>query len=186
MNETWSAYYDATTDKPLHPLLISLEPYLPKSGLAVDLGCGVGIGTKFLLEHGLQVIAVDAEAEAFDRMGDLACTRVCSSFSDFKFPACDVVVAQFSLFFLSDGEFREFWPRLTQALKPGGLFCGQLLGRNDDWVSRGYSAYTDSEVRQFLEAFDILSYEEADRDGQTSLGESKHWHVFHIIARKLG
>jgi hypothetical protein len=29
-----------------------------------------------------------------------------------------------------------------------------------------------------------LHLEEADQDGATSQGTPKHWHVFHVIARK--
>jgi tellurite methyltransferase len=39
-------------------------------------------------------------------------------------------------------------------------------------------------VEQFLRGFDIIELEEEDHPGQTKLGEPKHWHIFHILARR--
>jgi tellurite methyltransferase len=77
------------------------------------------------------------------------------------------------------------WQRLVNALRSDGIFAGQLLGVNDDWTARGYTAHTRTEVQSLLHPFEILHMEEAERDGETALREPKHWHIFHIVARKL-
>lgn len=180
----WSSYYEATQDKPLHPLLAELSNVLPPEGVALDLGCGTGIASRMLLDHGLEVIAVDSEEEAFERMGDLPVEKTLADLASYVPPPCDVAVAQFSLFFLPQTDFLAFWDRLVKVLKPGGLFCGQILGVNDDWAKRGYSVFDAEGVSKLLADLDVLSYEEAERDGETAMREPKHWHVFHIIARK--
>ncbi|HTQ11747.1 MAG TPA: class I SAM-dependent methyltransferase [Fimbriimonadaceae bacterium] len=192
MAEDWSAYFKASLEKPLHPLWKQIDPFLRAGAVALDLGCGAGEGTLHLLEMGLSVIAVDQEPEALEilreRLPEAAKAHlVKAQFQDIGFDpdSLDVVVAFFSLFFLRHWEFGQVWQRLLTALKPGGLFAGQLLGVNDDWAERGCTVHTRAEVESLLHPFEILYFEEADRDGETLLREPKHWHVFHVVARKL-
>ena len=186
-----SEYFRATLDKPLHPIFEQLDPHLPKQGVALELGCGVGTGVLHLLERGLSVVAVDSEREALDlleeRLPEGADVAVLETrFQDLQLPpeTYDVVVAGFSLYFLSPEEFASFWPRLVRAMKPGGVLAGQLLGVNDSWNDQGFSLHTREEVDRLLEPFDVLHLEEVERDGKTVWGEAKHWHAFHIVARK--
>jgi tellurite methyltransferase len=187
----WSAYFAATLDRPL-PFLEQVEPHLPHAGRAIDLGCGVGHATLAMLDRGLEVVAVDAEAEAIEilrgRLPEGApCTVLQTRFEelDLEVASFDVAFSRFSLFFLPRKDFDEFWPRLVVSLKPGGIFAGQLLGPRDDWATRGYATHTALEVAALFEGFELLHYEEAERDGTTVTGEAKHWHVFHVVGRRL-
>jgi tellurite methyltransferase len=191
MSADWSAYFKATHDKPLHPIWEQIDPYLQPGSIALDLGCGTGIATAHLLEQGLKVLAVDQEPEALEltrgRIGENAdATLVRAQFQDLGLEpeSLDVVFAGFSLFFLREWEFGQVWKRIAAALKPGGIFAGQLLGVNDDWAERGYTVLTRDQVLDLLHRFELLHLEEAERDGETSLREPKHWHVFHVVARK--
>lgn len=40
------------------------------------------------------------------------------------------------------------------------------------------------EVLKLLNQFEIVKFEEIEKDGKTGLGKEKHWHIFEIIARK--
>ena len=40
------------------------------------------------------------------------------------------------------------------------------------------------DVLKLFEQFDIIKFEEVERDGKTGLGKMKHWHTFEIIAKK--
>ncbi|HVL38508.1 MAG TPA: class I SAM-dependent methyltransferase [Fimbriimonadaceae bacterium] len=175
--------------KPLHPLFEHLEGVLPAGADALDLGCGVGHGTLFLLERGFRVTAVDAESRALDILRSRVSSAhrvslIASRFEDFEPPPCDLVLAFFSLFFMPAEAFKTFWQKLVAAMRPGGVFAGQFLGVNDEWRDRGYSTFTSAEVRRLLAGLETLYYEEVERDGETALGTPKHWHVFHVIARK--
>jgi tellurite methyltransferase len=189
-DEVWSRYFAATADRPVHPIFDSLERFLPSSGVALDLGCGAGRGTLWLLNEGLHVVAVDVSQEAIgyvrERLPEGADVElVCSSFQDFDLGSYDVVVACFTLFFLDRAQFAEFWPRLCSSILPGGLFAGQFLGVNDDWRTRDFTTHNRSEVDNLLQGFEVLLLEEEERDGETAIGERKHWHVFHVIARRI-
>lgn len=186
----WSEYYQATLGKPLHPFFEHLEPHLPPGGKAVDLGCGVGRGTLRLLELGFEVEAMDADAEAIEitrsRLPEGArCRLVHAPFETYDPPSCDVYLAMFSLFFLPPPAYRTFWDKLVAAMPSGAILGVQLLGVNDKWRDRGHTLHdADSALGQF-EGFEILYWEEAERDGETAVGTPKHWHVFHIVAKRL-
>lgn len=191
MTESWSAYFKASLEKPLHPIWEQIDPHLKPGQVALDLGCGTGAGVLHMVERGLKVMAVDQEPEALEitrgRLPEGAEVHLLKSqFQDLGLEpeSFDVIVANFSLFFLRSWEFGQLWRRLVAALKPGGIFGGQLLGLNDDWAERGYTVHTRAEVEKLLEAFDILHFDEVERDGETMLREPKHWHVYHLVARK--
>jgi len=174
-------------DKPIHPVFRRLDPFLPQHGQALELGAGVGHGVIHLLQKGLSVTAIDAEPEAVRILRERAPAAqvIEARFEEVELPiaAFDLVVAGFSLFFLTREELERFWPRLGLSMKPGALFAGEFLGLRDDWVRDGYLGHPEEEVRKMLETFEILYWEEAERDGKTSQGTDKHWHVFHVVAR---
>lgn len=187
--EAWHNYLVATVDRPPSPILDRLEPHLPDKGEAVDLGCGGGRSTRWLLDRGFSVTAVDASAEAIemvsDRLSDEAPVElVHSRFQEVSLGTYDVILAVFSLFFLPPGEFEEFWPRVVGSLRPGGLFAGEFLGPKDEWKIRPYSLHSREAVQGLFDGFEILDFLEEEEDGETAVGEKKHWHVFHMIARK--
>ena len=40
------------------------------------------------------------------------------------------------------------------------------------------------QVLNLFNEFEILEFQETEKDGQTALGKIKHWHLFNIIAKK--
>ncbi|MBX3118427.1 MAG: class I SAM-dependent methyltransferase [Fimbriimonadaceae bacterium] len=181
-------YFSAVLAKPVHPIYHTLEPFLPKQGLALELGCGVGNGALWLADKGLNVIAIDASAEAVDilkgRLQDRTNITVkTATMEKMPFPKADVVVAAFCLFMLSPEDFAKVWRKIKRALKPGGIFMGELLGPNDEWASNSLT-HSRQEVSRLLRGMERIHFEEVERDGKTVQGDLKHWHVFHLIARK--
>lgn len=185
---SWDEYFASTRNLPLHPQYLALEPYLPAQGRVLELGCGVGTGARWLAGRGLDVFAIDAlpeaieEATAFSAPPNL--TYACAYMQNLELSAAtyDVVVAGFCLFFLSREEFETFWPRLVASLRPGGLFMGQFLGPRDDWA-QNYLHHSREEVEMLFTGMEVFQIEEVERDGKTSQGTAKHWHVFHVIAQ---
>lgn len=183
-------YFEATADRPAHGIFDTLQPHLPKTGRALDLGCGAGRGTLRLLSHGLHVTAVDLSEQGLGFLRqrlpkDASATLICSSFQDLKLEEpFDVVVAVCSLFFLPPEQFANFWPTVVEAIVAGGIFAGLFLGVNDTWKDQPFTLHNRTEVESLFHDFDILHFNEDENDGETATGEPKHWHTFSVIATK--
>lgn len=182
-------YIAATADEPPERIFDLLDPFLPSSGEAIDLGCGAGRGTLRLLSRGLRVTATDVRREGLkvlrSKLPPGAPVEIIRTpFQKMELRSYDAVVASYSLFFLEPSEFAEFWPRLVRSVRPGGIFAGVFLGPHDDWRDRGFTLISRGELEPMFDGFETLYLEEEDKDGETAIGDRKHWHLFHIIARK--
>lgn len=165
------------------------QPSLP---LAIDLGCGEGRDTAELLRRGWSVLAIDAEPEAINRLlardnltnqNNLA-TQV-TSFERAEFPTCQLFNAAFALPFCPPEHFADVWRRIVQSISLGGRFVGQFFGDRDDWAEiEGRSHHQRAELDGLFSEFIIEKLQEEERDGSDALGFAKHWHVFHIMARR--
>ena len=187
---SWNDFYTITKKHPPWPRLIRAVELLKRSGEALDLGCGAGRDTRYLLESGFRVTAVDQEAASLELLTDLPADRlhrVRSSFEDFHFGRYDLINAHFALPFMEPRQFSLVFARLKTALKPGAIFVGQFFGSNDSWnrPNSHMTFFTRQEALEQVEGLEVLEFEEEDQDGTTANREPKHWHVYHIIARKL-
>ena len=91
----------------------------------------------------------------------------------------------FELPFCRPAHFDQLWNRIATSLRDGGRVSGHLFGDRDGWASEaGMSFHTRSDVEQLLRGFVAERLEEVEEDGRTAVGEPKHWHVFHVVARK--
>ncbi len=166
----------------------------PSASLAIDLACGEGRDTAELLRRGWRVLAIDAEPEAIDRLlarDDLTnqhnLTTQVTTFDRAEFPTCDLFNAAFALPFCEPEHFADVWRRIVNSIAPGGRFIGQFFGDRDDWASiAGRSHHRRAELNGLFSEFILEKFEEEERDGTDALDFAKHWHVFHIIARKRG
>jgi SAM-dependent methyltransferase len=194
---SWEAYYRATEGRPPRPLFLDATAFLPDSAphdralVGVDLGCGDGTETLALLTHGWTVTAVDSAPEAIARLQALVppkdeprLTTFVASFHELKLPEADFVYAGLSLPFCSPPEFAEAWRRITNALRPEGIFAGHFFGPRDSWADQPSMTFqTHEELETLLAGLDVHRLEEQDEDGPAVSGP-KHWHVFHVIASK--
>jgi hypothetical protein len=61
-----------------------------------------------------------------------------------------------------------------------------FFGKNDEWnvpgTEQNFSTRTD--VERMFTGWEILELTEVEEDGHTADGTPKHWHVFHVIARR--
>jgi membrane dipeptidase len=183
----WSRYFRVVDDEPRGTLVEAASRFM-SPGLAVDLGAGTGRDTAELLRRGWRVIAIDGQAEAVARLrqlgGDGRLEVVQSRFEDATWPECDLVNASFALPFCPRSRFPALWQRIVDSLASGGRFGGQLFGVNDEWARTGLVVHTRAEVEELLAPFEIEHLEEVDREGKTAIGTTKHWHLFHVVARK--
>lgn len=195
----WAAYYEKTGDRPpRETLLFALDRFDAEPAvaprLAVDLGCGSGRDTIEILRRSWNVLAIDAEPAAIDKLtgrDDLPAgaelTGQVARFADANWPPCDLINSSFALPLMPPDEFAAVWPRITGSLKPGGRIACQLFGPRDSWADRqGMSFHDRAAVDGLLEGLDVEMCREEEDDSTTVRGEAKHWHIFHIVARMGG
>lgn len=189
----WTRYYDEYEHREPRAMLYDvLGSFDPGEHLAVDLGCGHGVDTLAMLEHGWSVVAIDAEEEAIRRLrrrvGPTLTERLrttASRMEDVEIPSADLVWASFSLFFCHPDRFPDVLARIEAAIPEGGRFAGQLLGDRDTWASRAdRTAFSARDARAlFDQAYVVERFDEEEDDEEDEEG-SKHWHVFHVVARR--
>ncbi|MEO7006112.1 MAG: class I SAM-dependent methyltransferase [Terrimesophilobacter sp.] len=188
----WLPFYAAQVGREPRPTLLrALELRGGTPGFALDLGAGEGSDTRFLLQQGWYVHAIDGADGADDRIraGTSAAlwpnvTVEQRAFEDIvELPPADLVYSGFALPFCGPAAFPVLWEAIRESMLPSGWFAGQLFGPHDTWAGRTDMNFHDrAAVNQLLAGLDILELIEEDRDG-AMVGGTKHWHVFHIVAR---
>jgi trans-aconitate methyltransferase len=195
----WTSYYNAQAGRAVRPFFLdALARFATSTPVigprrAIDLGCGEGTETLALLQNAWQVLAIDQEAEAIRRLlakvavGNQArLTTQVGAFEQLILPPTDFVYAGYSLPFCAPAHFDALWAKIVAALPVGGRFAGQLFGNHDSWTSNPKMTFhTAEQARQRFSQFELESWEEVEEDGNAVNGP-KHWHIFHVIARKIG
>ena len=191
----WQVYYDHHKDRPASALLRSALPRVSTgelSGHAVDLGCGAGNDSRYLLEAGWRVLAIDREENAINRVATLCegfpkgqlHTRVQAFESLAPLPQSSLVFAGMALPFCHPEHFTALWANVLSALEPGAVFAGNLFGDRDSWSGRAFmNFHTEAQARALFEGLELQFFHVHEEDGPCMQG-FKHWHRFDFIAKK--
>jgi tellurite methyltransferase len=191
--ERFAAYIAARRFDPPRLLLMKAAELTEPKDHALDAGAGALNATKYLLSAGFKhATALDSSPASQQVAAELPADQVSfvlARFEDFAYPDCayDLVNAEFSLPFIGGHAFPSVFAKLLGSVKTGGLFTGQLFGPNDSWniPESGMNFHSRTEVERLLNGWTIIELTEEDHPGKTKLGEDKHWHIFHIIARRI-
>ena len=191
----WAAYYQQLRDRPPRRTLVkALDLFGPSSAdaLAIDLGCGDGRDIIELLRRDWRVVAVDSEPEALRQLaarnlpGADRITPITARFEEVPLPlGVQLVNSSFAMPLCEPEAFHTLWTRIREALPVGGRFSGQWYGVRDSWYGRpGMTFLERDQALALLDGLEIEMFEEEEADGVTPRGNPKHWHIFHIVARK--
>ena len=198
-SEDWRKYYTKTGERPPRKTLIKAlqnfdtekNPKINRNR-ALDLGCGNGRDTIELLRRGWEVIAVDAEINAIEGLQkrkevtkDSKLKTINARFEQIELPEVDLINSSFSLPLVPPQIFPDIWGRLLTAVRTGGRISCQLYGNRDSWVGDPtITFFTKSAVDTLLQSMEIEYFYEEDDESVTPRGVEKHWHIFHIMAKK--
>lgn len=64
---------------------------------------------------------------------------------------------------------------------------GNFFGLNDSWIKINEQMVFLSKKQVldlFKDSFEIIEFNEVEKDGKTGLGKMKHWHIYNVIAKK--
>lgn len=187
--ERWKRFIAATTGQPPWPELVRAAAMFERPGDALDVGAGAGRDTIHLLSRGWRVTALDSSPSALEALRRIRSDRlevVASTAQDFEPSTYDLVNAQYSLPFLGPSLLDAAVGRLRSAIRPRGIMCSTFFGLRDGWNQPGnelaFNSRTD--VERLFGGWEMIELDEAEEDGNTADGSPKHWHVFHVTARR--
>jgi len=204
-SDLWLRYLEATAGRAPRPLLLRALDRLPgfsgRGGRALELGAGAGSDTLALLQAGWEVLVVDATLPTLETARELAREAGLEDRLDTRHlrfeelelvpAAFDLVHAEFALPFCDPAHFDRLWASLRAALRPGGIFAGQLFGDRDTWaraplegVEGPMTFLARERVEQLIEGYEVLEFEEEEGERKTALGDLKDWHLFHLLLRR--
>lgn len=192
MNDNSSKFYNATNNMEANPNIKKIKKLNVPIGVAIDIGCGAGRDTAFLIKNNWNVIAIDKE-DVFtyikeklnkEEMGKLKFIK--ARIEDVKLEKNNLVVANNSVAFCSKKYFSKVWNNIIDSIKKDGYFLGTFFGVNDSWASykEKMKFFTKQEVYELFNQFEIIEFKEIEQDKKSAIGEYKHWHIYAVIAKK--
>lgn len=188
---SWQSFHEKTKDLP--PSLTATEgiKHVLHKDKALDLGCGSFRDTKYLLDEGFEVTAVDKDPGIEQHALKVDNPKLhieIVSFSSFGFDleAYDFINSNNSLPFLQPIEFYKVIDKIKNSLKQGGIFSGSFFGDRDEWNSNSQMVFlTKSEIKHIFHDMEIISITEIEEDSETVSGTLKHWHRYIVVAKKI-
>lgn len=186
-------YYDKTEiDIPRKNVKYFIENIQCNHGKAIELGCGAGDSTVYLIKNNWNVLAIDredVEGRISRRLNDEEIKRFRfqkQNFENIKLEKANLLIANYCLPFCKKDKFKEFWNKINNCIEKDGYFVGNFFGLNDSWNGTKLEMVFLSRENVFnlFEKFEIIKFKEIEKDSTTALGKMKHWHIFDVIARK--
>lgn len=122
-------YYEKTNVCKENKLLTKLfNEYDVNIKNALDIGCGAGKDTYFLIKKGIYTTAIDKENTqefVFSKLDESDLIKLLYKkidVLDFDFQKYDLVNAMNTLSFLSQDKFKEVWEKIINSIENSGYF----------------------------------------------------------------
>lgn len=139
---------------------------MPENARALDLGCGIGWAAAQMKQAGIRIDAMDAStglaeqaAKRFDLTVQIAGFTTLSGRQRY-----DGIWSHFALQHAPRNERQTIFERISNALKPGGLFYAGMQKGSVDWRDdhgRLYCPFTENDLEDLLSGFADIRIEQA-------------------------
>ena len=185
--ENWTSYQNRTYNNDVCKLLIYFL-IIFKINNAIDLGCGSGNETVYMIKNGVKVEAIDRQLNKefiLNRLNDKEKEKISfleQEFESIELKNADAITAFFSIPFCNPDYFDELWNKIYESINVNGYFVGQLFGNRDDWKDdKLINTFTIEQVNEYLKRYKILKLDEIE---YVRKSDNKKWHFYNIIAKK--
>ena len=188
-NNNWNEYYKKVKKNP-RKLLVKAIKYAKNKNYALDLGAGNLRDTRYLLKNKfMHIDAVDKSKEIYQFAKELNNEKITiyrMTFNKFNFDKkYDLINAQYSLPFMNKKDLFKVLPKIKKSLNKSGIFTGEFFGVRDSQNRDKSMTFLDiKEAKKIFNNLKLIYFYEEEKDGKTAIGEEKHWHIFHFIAKK--
>lgn len=187
-NYNFDTFSKDTFDVPMMKTQDRFSSCIPEGGYILDFGCGSGRDTKYFLNKGFRVFAVDGS----EKMCEIACkntgievkTLLFSELDDIN--TYDGIWACSSILHLSIDELSDVFTKMIRAIKPDGYIYtsfkyGEFQGYRGD---RYYTDFTEKSFNDFIKDIDNIKLVEEWISSDVRPGRSnERW--LNLILRKL-
>ena len=186
-------YYNNTKNIPPNYITQKFIKLKIKPTNAIELGCGAGRDTEYLIKNGWNVLAIDKED-----VKSIITSRLSKEeqknfkfskqeFENIQLEKTNLIVANFSLPFCNQKQFEKLWNKINESILKNGYFVGNFFGNNDEWKKQEeeMTFLTKEQVIELFKNFEIIDFKEVEKDCFNGLGIMKHRHIFNVIAKKL-
>lgn len=126
-------YYENTENALPHPIVKKFINMNIKPENAVDLGCGAGRDTVYLIKNGWKVLSIDKEdtreiiVNKLDSEEKERFNFECSSFENIELKKNNLLVANFSIPFCDKSYFNDFWNKISNSILKERIFCWKFF-----------------------------------------------------------
>lgn len=187
-NYNFDTFSKDTFDVPMMKTQDRFSSYIPEGGYILDFGCGSGRDTKYFLNKGFRVDAVDGS----EKMCEIACkntgievkTLLFSELDDIN--TYDGIWACSSILHLTVDELSDVFRKMIRAIKNDGYIYtsfkyGDFEGYRGD---RYYTDFTEKSFNDFIKDIDNIKLVEEWISADVRPGRSnERW--LNLILRKL-
>ena len=185
-DENIKKYYDNTeSDMPKNNVKYFVEKIQCKPSNAIELGCGAGNDTVYLIKNGWNVIAIDREdvkTRITKRLNKEQLKKFefqRQNFENIELQQNNLIVANYCLPFCNRNCLEELWRKISDSIIAEGYFIGNFFGENDSWKEnkKEMTFLTEKQIKNLFKEFEIIKFKEVEKDGLTGMGKMKHWHI---------
>lgn len=130
-------FYENTKDSMPHSNIKKFIEMQLNTGNAIDLGCGAGRDTIFLIKNYWNVTAIDREDTKDiieEKLNSEELKRfkfICQNFENIKLEKNDLVVSNFSIPFCNKKYFNDFWDKIVNSIDNDRILCWKFF-----WIKR--------------------------------------------------
>lgn len=127
-------YYENTENSPVNKNVKKFINMEIPAGKAVELGCGAGRDTVYLIQNNWNVLAIDREDVADrikNRLGEQERLNKFrfqkQNFENIVLEENDLLVANYCLPFCNKDNFQELWEKIKKSISINRIFCREFF-----------------------------------------------------------